>query len=223
MIHVSETLITHSVEDFLTAEEIDRLNKLVDAHLDEVPWTVARAARYEELFPVPEVQDVLAEAARRALPAVRRVAPSLAGCTSWGMYQGAVGDRVPPHLHGVDRHAFDGPRRVARLAVVVRAADRGGDFFVDTTSSASVWCGGEAEPQETDFAVGMHFTRRPGPGHGVQEADWLAGTPRARWTVVAPVGTAVVYGTQLVHGVTPVVRGTLRKFVTSLTEPADHR
>ncbi|WP_237306794.1 hypothetical protein [Streptomyces alboflavus] len=45
--------------------------------------------------------------------------------------------------------------------------------------------------------------------------------PRTRWTTDAAPGVFLAYGAQILHGVTPVRSGTLRKFVADLVDATD--
>ncbi|MGK5641096.1 hypothetical protein ACSNOK_22690 [Streptomyces sp. URMC 126] len=216
MIHISETLALQTIEDFLDAEERVRLAKFVDAD----PVASRRPARQGDVVPAPAgAEEILRRATERALPAIRRALPSVRDAGSWGYTELWPGDAVPTHLDGIPSPGA-APRRIGRIGVSVADADEGGLFYVETTSSGVPWTGevvGEAE----GFAPGTPLTRRlphqtaVGGGHAA-EPGWLSRTPTTRWTTAAPAGVAVAYGSQLIHGVTPVVRGRLRKFVADL-------
>ncbi|GAU70665.1 hypothetical protein SSP35_21_00600 [Streptomyces sp. NBRC 110611] len=50
-----------------------------------------------------------------------------------------------------------------------------------------------------------------------QAATWIDALPRTRWLSDTATGTATLYGVQVIHGVTPVTQGRLRKFISTLT------
>ncbi|WP_171168238.1 hypothetical protein [Streptomyces sp. I05A-00742] len=216
MIHISETLALQTIEDFLDAEELTQLAKIVDA---DPAASRPRRSQAEVVAAPAAAEEILRRATERALPAVRRALPSVHGAGPWGYTELGPGDEVPTHLDGIPSPGVR-PRRIGRVGVTIADADEGGLFYVETTSSGAPWTGalvGEAE----GFAPGTPLTRcfpheaAAARSHAA-EPDWLARTPTTRWTTPAPAGVAVAYGAQLIHGVTPVVRGRVRKFVTDL-------
>ncbi|MFF7024842.1 hypothetical protein ACFY97_28015 [Streptomyces klenkii] len=213
MIHLTETLAVHTIEGFLTPDETSRLTKLLDDHLVATGWVPERPRA--GMVPPEAAQEILMAGIERAMPAIRRVFPSVAGVTPWDYHDLGPGDRIDPHLHGV--HEPDKrPQRVARVAFHLQEAERGGQFYVDTCSSDAVWTDRTAGPGSA-FLPGMRFARDIADDAG-PEAAWLNDVPRTRWTSAPPAGTAVVYGAQLVHGVETVVEGRLRKLITNLLD-----
>ncbi|MEX2981753.1 hypothetical protein [Streptomyces sp. C36] len=214
MIHMTETLAIHTIEGFLTPDETSQVVKVLDEHLDATGWVPARPS--DGMVPPDAVQEILAGAVERALPAIRRVFPSVAGVTPWDYHDLGPGDGIPPHLHGVD-DPHRRPRRVARVAFHLQEAECGGEFFVDTASSEALWTDRTAEPG-SGFVPGTRFAREISHHAGPEALAALRAVPRTRWTSSPPAGTAVVYGAQLVHGVEPVVTGRLRKLITNLLD-----
>jgi hypothetical protein len=204
-------MTVHTVEGFLTAEETAQLTKVMDAYLAQTGWVPDRPS--DGLVPPEDAQEILAAATERALPAIRRVFPSVAGFDPYLYHDLGPGDRIDAHLHGIGDHS---PRRVARVAFHLQEPVRGGEFFIETCSSDAVWTDRTAGP-DSPFAAGMRFAREIGHGQET-EAAWLDAVPRSRWTSTPPPGTAVVYGAQLIHGVNPVVEGRLRKLITNLVD-----
>ncbi|GGM46099.1 hypothetical protein GCM10012275_16380 [Longimycelium tulufanense] len=217
MIHLTETLAVHTIEDFLSPTEVNRLNHAVDKFLDATGWRPSRSA---EVVRLPEnVQDIMGNALRRNLPAVQRVVPSVSGAAAWEYVELSPGQAVPSHLDGIGPDPMAYPHRIARMSVVIADAARGGDFYVETTSSELPWNPGPTGGNGYDPR--MRFTRiatHESVEDGDESAGWISHTPRTRWTTTAGVGVAVVYGAQLIHGVTPVVSGKVRKLITNLTD-----
>ncbi|MFF4223392.1 hypothetical protein ACFYZH_11080 [Streptomyces abikoensis] len=209
MIHMTETLAVQTVEDFLTPEETAELTKILDDHLTATGWVPARPS--EGTTPPAAAQAILDRAMRRALPALRRVFPSAASTDPWLYHDLKPGDRIRPHVHGVgDPEAR--PQRIARVAFNLQDADSGGEFSLDTCSADALWSDATTTGAG-GYAPGTRFvheiTARTGPVK-------LDSVPHTRWTCDPPPGTTVVYGTQLVHGVLPVVEGRVRKLITNL-------
>ncbi|MCC3776152.1 hypothetical protein [Streptomyces sp. UNOB3_S3] len=209
MIHMTETLAVQTVEGFLTPEETDELTKILDDHLAVTGWVPARPS--EGTTPPEAAQAILDRAMRRALPALRRAFPSATGTDPWLYHDLGPGDRIRSHVHGVgDPEAR--PQRIARVAFNLQDADSGGEFYLDTSSADALWSDatttGAGGP-----APGTRFVHEITARTGPVKLDSL---PRTRWTCSPPPGTTVVYGTQLVHGVLPVVEGRVRKLITNL-------
>jgi hypothetical protein len=211
---MTETLAVHTVEGFLIPEETSQLTKLLDDHLATTGWQPARPS--DGITPPREIQDILATALERALPAIRRVFPSVVGATEWDYHDLGPGDRIDPHLHGVG-NPDERPQRVARVAFHLQEADRGGEFYVDTSSSEALWTDRRAGTASA-FAPGTRFAREISHHAGPEALAALHDVPRTRWTSAPPTGTAVVYGAQLVHGVETVREGRLRKLITNLLD-----
>ncbi|MDT0454028.1 hypothetical protein [Streptomyces hesseae] len=213
---MTETLAVQTVEGFLTPDETEQLTKFLDEHLAATGWRPARPS--DGLVAPGEVQEILAAGVERALPAVRRVFPSVTTATPWDYHDLGPGDRIEPHLHGVEEGmdaAGGRPQRVARVAFHLREADEGGEFYVETASSEALWTDRTAGPGSA-FLPGTRFAREISHHAGPEATAALARVPRTRWTSAPPTGTAVVYGAQLVHGVATVRAGRLRKLITNL-------
>ncbi|MEU1171037.1 hypothetical protein [Streptomyces microflavus] len=218
MIHISETFALHTVEDFLPHEDVSQLNKIMDT---ESPPT-ARGDVRSQFERAPEAaQMILQQAIERALPNIRLVMPSVVSAAPWEFAQIAAGHRVPVHVDGIPDPTVR-PRRLARLGVLVTAAEEGGHWFLATTSSPDLW--GREELGERDgFMPGTRLTRSRATETGVDWVDhavptWAEDTPKTRWFPDAPVGVAIAYGAGLLHGMTEVKQGFARKFITDLLD-----
>lgn len=216
MIHMSETLALQTVEDFLSEEERSRLCKIVDSELG--PSGVLQ----KHVMAPDLAQQILEQATRRALPAIRRVMPSVSGAHPWHYVELPPGGRVPTHLNGIPDPQTR-PRCIARLGVVITDAAEGGEFYIATTSSPAVWTDSTLNAEE-GFAPGtLLATRVDHEQADDEQLAWMSSIPQSRWITDGRAGVAVAYGAQLMHGVTAVRRGVLRKFVTSLTEAPESR
>ncbi|MEV4927313.1 hypothetical protein [Streptomyces roseoverticillatus] len=212
MIHMTETLAVQTIEGFLTPDETAELTKVLDEHLAVTGWVPERPSA--GLVPPEAAQEILAAGIERALPAIRRVFPSVARATPWNYHDLGPGDRIDAHLHGVGA-PDETPQRVARVAFHLQEADRGGAFYVDTCAADALWTDRTAGPGSA-FLPGTRFAREISDEGHAEDLALLDGIPRTRWTSAPPTGTAVVYGAQLVHGVETVVEGRLRKLITNL-------
>ncbi|MGW1076119.1 hypothetical protein [Streptomyces sp. NPDC002537] len=215
MIHISETLAIQTVEEFLGTDETARLTKIMDS--EAAGW---RPHRQAELLPAPALaQEILSLAAVRALPAIRRAMPSVAAIAPWSYTELAIGQCVPSHVDGI-ASPRTAPRRIGRIRVLIAEADEGGEFYAETTADPAPWTTtmlGVADGYVSGTPLARSLPHEVAEDPTPQD-QWLAGTARTRWLTRAGRGVAVAYGAQLIHGVTPVVRGRARLFVTDLTD-----
>lgn len=238
-ISLSETLTVGSVEDFLTASDVVALEELMHRFLldpdggdtrsaydhrrtssiHEIPGhdTSVAMATYEpagrvEITTIPaDAETLLQQAFTRARPTVERLLPSVTSCRPWTYVEYAPGQHITAHLDGIAPDPSGWPRQIAGISVVIGSRCHGGDFFVETTSAQRLW-----NPNLCD----------PVPGYGPEMAfahdgadnssPWFATMARTRWTVTPASGTALLYGSQLAHGTTPVQSGRCQKFISWL-------
>ncbi|MFA7764595.1 hypothetical protein ACGFNX_15805 [Streptomyces sp. NPDC048723] len=219
MITLTETLTTHTVDAFLSPKEISELTVLLDAHLAATGWRPSYVG--EELTDLPDhVQRVLNAAVEMHLPALRQVFPSADGASPWQYIEFGPGEGAVRHLDGIGPDPLAFPRHVARIGVTIQDAISGGDFFIETSSSPAIWDEHLGEGPHPGYAPGMRFTRiapHDKISRGDEDTTWIHTVTGARWTTPASTGTAVAYGAQLIHGITPVTQGRCRKFITGLT------
>ncbi|MEU2794190.1 hypothetical protein [Streptomyces sp. NPDC007100] len=217
MIHISETLVLQTVEDFLTSEEVSRLVKIMDS--EAAGW---RPRHQAEVLKAPATaQEVLADATLRALPAIRRSMPSIAAAGHWGYTELAVGQGVPTHLDGISSPRTP-PRRIGRIGVTIADAADGGRFYIETTSDSAPWSDTLLGPDDGyEPGTPLSHSLPHGPAVHEETPQWLVSPRKSRWLTDAGPGVAVAYGAQVIHGVTPVLRGRLRKFVTDLVDTAE--
>jgi hypothetical protein len=236
VIHIAETVTVGSVEGFLDANLRARLAAIMEAFMDgtarsrygtaratsihEIPGRTAEQtmASYEpagrvEVTQLPAAAEkALQEAFDRARPAVSRVMPSVTGCRPWTYVEYGPGQFITGHIDGIAPDPLTWPRQISGISVVLTAAESGGDFYVETTSSEQPWGSGPADCPRHGYADGM-WLARDGADHS---ADWFVRVPRTRWTARPTAGTALLYGSQLTHGTEPVTRGRVAKFISWL-------
>ncbi|MEU7136047.1 hypothetical protein [Streptomyces sp. NPDC046261] len=215
MIHLSETLALQTVEDFLDADDLARLVKIMDAELAATGWKPRSPA--DVVLAPAQAQEILQAATVRAIPVLRRVLPSVTTHAPWAYTELTPGQDVPAHIDGIPDPAVR-PRRLGRIGVVLDGPGGGGEFYVETTSSPAIWSG-QAVGESEGYAPGTTLTHRlPHDRAHHSTPEWLRDAVRTRWVAHTPPGVAVAYGAQVLHGVLPVHAGRLRKFVTDLTD-----
>ncbi|MFE5868191.1 hypothetical protein ACFQ6V_05970 [Streptomyces roseifaciens] len=220
MIHLTETLALQSVEDFLTEAERAHLVKIMDSELAATGWKPRHQA--EVLRAPAPAQEILRAATARALHVLQRALPSVTADARWDYTELTAGQQIPTHIDGIADPAV-APRRIGRIGVVVEPAEAGGEFYIETTASPSVWSGAiVGEPE--GYAPGTPLTHRlPHVHDHAAIPAWLQEVPCTRWVTPAGAGTALAYGAQVLHGVQPIRAGKLRKFVTDLLDTPARR
>ncbi|MBB1254314.1 hypothetical protein [Streptomyces alkaliterrae] len=209
MINTSETLAVQTIENFLTVDETAQVTKVVDDQLATTGWVPAHPS--EGLIPPGAAQEILSDAIDRAMPVIRRAFPSAAFAAPWLYHDLRPGDVIRSHVHGMGDPG-DRPVRLARVVFNLQDAESGGEFYLDTSASEELWTDRVAESDDV-FAPGTRFVHEVTATSGPVALDDVTAT---RWVCRPPAGTTLVYGAQLIHGVTPVVAGRARKLITDL-------
>ncbi len=241
MIHIAETVAVASVENFLDTSERTRLAAIMTdffaaqhasdfgpsrtTSIHEIPGhTVEQAmAVYEpagrvEVPKIPaEAEELLQCAFERARPALGRVMPSITTCRPWTYVEYGPGQHITAHLDGIAPDPLAWPRQIAGISVVISEAEAGGGFYVETTSTEQLWDTSHDDAESHGYAKGM-WLAHDGVDHS---AEWFPQVPRTRWTVAPDPGTALLYGSQLVHGTEPVTGGRVAKFISWLISEID--
>lgn len=238
-IGLNETLTVGSIEEFLTTSEIATLEDLMDRFLrrthggdirstydqrrttsiHEIPGhdTDVAMAIYEpagrvEITDIPaNAETVLQQAFTRSQRALRRVLPSVSSCRPWTYVEYGPGQHITPHLDGIAPNPRDWPRQIAGISVGIGTRCQGGDFFVETTSTEQLWNPGVVGPVP-GYDPAMAFARDGADN----SSPWFTATARTRWSAAPALGTALLYGSQIAHGTTPVRAGRSRKFISWL-------
>jgi hypothetical protein len=245
-VRASETLGLFSVEDFLEPEEIRQVLMLVEEHKYYVPYSELHQTErsksvhsvpgvsltdamkaYEpagrvELTPLPEtINKILTNAVQRALPAVQRVFPTASGSEAWTYLEYGEGQHITAHIdHPIEvqplvdsSHHSPGAvadivipepgAHVAGISIVLDGRYSGGEFFVETSASPRLWR--QDRPELAN--EGADYT-----------SSWFPPIKRTRWHARPAAGSAVLYGSQLIHGTEPVSSGVVRKVIGFLTQ-----
>ncbi|MFI9644645.1 hypothetical protein ACIG87_32155 [Micromonospora sp. NPDC051925] len=242
MIHIAETVAVGSVEEFVDAEERDRLAAMMNdfltdearlrfgakratsiheipGHSNEQAMAVYEPAGRIEVPIIPDRAEALLQRAfDRARPALSRVMPSITACRPWTYVEYGPGQHITGHLDGIAPDPLAWPRQIAGISVVIHEAETGGAFYVESTSSDRLWNTRlDHDAQGHGFTDGM-WLAHDGADHS---ADWYTAMPRTRWSVSPAPGTALLYGSQLTHGTEPVTLGRVAKLISWLIAEKD--
>jgi len=218
-----ETMLVSTIEGILSPSELDDIISRIEGTLSHrrEEFTVAARSRsvhgidghgverakevYEpsgriEFDELPvDIAELMEEAVRRRLPDIRRVYPHVRRSMDWFYVEYDLGQFVTPHVDYPFNAMNPDQPKIAAISVTLKAAIAGGEFFVDTSSDATIWT-----PEGT--------VRRGADEH----SDWFRAMRRTRWRVKAAPGDAICWGTELVHGTEPVNAGSARKLIAFL-------
>ena len=81
---------------------------------------------------------------------------------------------------------------------MLQSADEGGEFYTETSGFSDFIINGEAAPD-------LNYSNKI-----------FIDMPKTKWTVNQSIGTAVLYGTQTIHGTNPVKKGKCCKLISWL-------
>lgn len=211
----------HSVEGFLTHEEVAAVTSALDSVIDTSSdgCDIARApelsvhyipgytpedivnifepaSRRELRFLPDEVVEILDTASNRAMDRIRSVFPSVEETGPWIYVEYGPGQYVTPHVDYPNDPDNPGLVKYAAISVTLQQAADGGEFFVETISDSN---------------------HRDSEGRVVRDLHWgdsrFRSRSRTRWLVRPEVGDAVLWGTEVCHGTKPVRQGCARKLI----------
>ncbi|MEO3927809.1 2OG-Fe(II) oxygenase [Micromonosporaceae bacterium B7E4] len=228
MLTTSESLLVHSIEQFLTPTECQAVCDAVDEQIAAEGRSTFEGERtvsvhavdgmstrdvmglYEpagrlELFPLPEAATtVLDEAARRALPHLCSLFPTGRRLTSWIYLEYGVGQYITPHIDMPFDENQPDHVKVAGVSITLNDDFSGGEFVVETCGSPDLW----TEPTDE--------LRRVREG-GDYTTPWYKALPRTQWRTRVATGDLVMFGSQLSHSTEPVTEGRIKKVIGFFT------
>lgn len=219
-----ESFTIHSIESFLSDTEIRQILRPIDKlkkargprafvageqdgsvhHLGVFGLTGKQAAR---IFSprgrieiplgteLPELRDRLDDAFFRRIEDIRRIYPSAVWPRGWTYVEYGPGQHCTAHADGT----FSGTQ-VGACNVRLDGNTVGGEFFVETTGSSELWM--EPGPQPPEMILASAY-----------DNAWLRSLPKTRWLAQPARGTALFWGSQLLHGTQPVIKGTAKKLI----------
>lgn len=195
-----EVLIEESAGAYVVGDQLDVSVHEIPGHtVQEVASIYEPNGRIECTELPNEVRQILDVVFDRNLAAIRYAYPAAIRNNGWFYVEYSAGQFVNPHVDYHGRVGDPWPGVLATVSLSVRNADAGGQFFVESSGDSSVW----AQP---------HVARRG--------LDWS--TPsfrdqrRVRWTAQNEPGDMLIWGSQVIHGTTPVGAGRSCKFLTQL-------
>jgi hypothetical protein len=221
---LTEALLPYSIENFLTAEETAAIVDVMDRYKATNPERLEAGAtgksvhfsdttavtdlvgvyepqgRIEVTVPqLPEqVAEIVEQAFFRRIEDVRRAYPSGAWPYGFTYVEYSAKQFFTAHTDGLTE------AQCAGFGVTLTNDFEGGEFCVETCGSNRLWTAG----------AGGSPMLAPSSNSG---AEWFRQMPRTQWSMRPRQGTAVFYGSALVHASKPVVSGTLKKVIAFIS------
>lgn len=209
-----------SIEDFLRADTLATLNELVDETIGRLPRAsidtmlkkssihaiegyssehVAQLyspqGRIELTDLAPPLAGLLDASIQEQWEKIRRLFPSARHTSDWTIVEYTEGQYVSDHIDLP--FAEDGvtPPKLGAISIQLRAAERGGEFYLQTCDLDLLW--GSGRDQETNHT-----------------SEWFRRLRKSPWVNTAQVGTLLAWGSRLIHGTRAVTAGRARKALT---------
>lgn len=224
-----ETLMPYSLEGFLRPDEVAAVCREMDGVKERLAadslvagvngrsvhsirglGVVETVAVYEpegrvEVTELPgSVHEVLETAFERRLPDIRRAYGSVRRSDCWMYVEYGPDQFITPHIDYPHNESRPERPKVTGINVLLNDDFTGGEFYVETTGARDLWHEGDDGQARVREGANYH-------------SDWFRELPRTRWTARPGSGTALLYGTQLVHGTLPVTSGRVRKVLGFLS------
>lgn len=216
----TESLLPYSIEDFITADEAERILLLIDrykianpdrltARITKKSVHVSDTMSMDELVEMyepegrieitaddlpPEVIDIVERAYFAHIDDIRRAYPSAAWPYGFAYLEYGPTQYFTPHADGITSV------QCAGFGVTLSDDFSGGEFSVETCGSNRMWVAGGDGRYSLAPAADV-------------SSEWFRKLPRTAWSMSPRRGVAVFYGSALVHSSKPVTAGRLRKIV----------
>lgn len=230
---LSETLCSFSIENFVTEQEVTRLlaimgevmaarspeeieaghdGKSVHRLVREAADPKAAVKIYEpegrvELKAPPTAIEILENAAFRRIEDIRRPFPSATWPRGWVYVEYGPGQFCTSHADRMiaaadQRVSGTVPRQVVGGNVNLNDDYQGGEFYVETCGAPDLWVPSARGPLDVEVGPWVAYNN-----------PLFSSIPKTRWATKPAKGTALFYGSQLIHGTQPVREGRVKKFL----------
>jgi hypothetical protein len=217
-----ETLMLQSIETFLGADEIAAIDaSLARAYpsmgmfggqhrvtsIHALAGLSAREAAsvYEpcgrvEVTVLPDaVTAVLDQALENHMPAIRRQFRSVTHRDAWTYIEYGDTQHIEPHLDFPLDEAQPYTTKVCGISILLHSAASGGEFCIHSCGSDLLW---SRKGRETVIPQSMN-----------PATACFREMPKTCWRANQRVGTAILYGSHVIHSTAPVVSGRARKII----------
>ena len=216
MIYESFSIL--SVENFLHDNELLTINSMLSAfeknnkvefgkysvHTSDKYSTKELSLAFEpngryEINNLPEnVEAILNKALRRNLNSIKQIFPKVKRALPWNFLVYSENQFCNSHVDYIFKTETN-ETVYCGIGIVIASPICGGEFYIETSGSKNYINDGEVGPN-------MNYT-----------SEKFKEMKRTKWTADQPKGTAVIYGTQTIHGTNPVIKGKCKKIISWLS------
>ena len=210
-----ETLSIHSIENFISSDDTNNLLLICKKELSEYKGefnTVHPSDEFSKDEAVkiyepngrselgtlsPDIYKILDMAIHRNLPSIQTIFPNVKRVLPWNYVEYNSNQYCTSHVDYIDKTELN-EIIYAGIGVMLQCPDEGGELYVETCGSPDFILNDEVAPN-------LNYSNNE-----------FINMPRSKWTVNQPIGTAILYGTQIIHGTNPVKKGKCCKLISWL-------
>lgn len=194
---MGDKLRTESPSEYDTRHRTRSVHSIEGLDLQEVKQVYEPAGRLESEAVPTEVRTLLDQRVAERMPTIRRNFPDGQALDPWIYVSYGPGQHITPHVDYPNNESTPGTYKICGISLALNEDFTGGEFFIETHSEPDFWI----------------RPGRPRPGADMS-SEWFRVLPRTRWRTGQAAGSAVLYGSCLVHGTEPVVSGRVHKLLT---------
>ena len=216
MIYESFSIL--SVEKFLQNNELSSINSILNEveknykvefgkysvhtsdkySIKELSSAFEPNGRYEINNIPKDVELILNKALTRNLNTIQKIFPKVKRALPWNFLVYDKNQFCNSHVDYIFK-TENNETVYCGIGIVITPAIFGGEFYIETSGSNNYIIDGEV-------AADMNYTN-----------EKFKKMKRTKWTVNQAKGTAVLYGTQTIHGTNPVIKGKSKKIISWLS------
>lgn len=220
-----ETLMVYSIENFLYESEVKSILNTINSMVSKEENTFYEAGingksvhsiegydvkevveffepnGRKEIIDLPEtVITRLDNAFERNKESIKRAYPT-ADCPDCWIYLEYEEDQyITPHVDYPHNESRPENIKITGINILLDSQAEGGEFYIETCGTNDIWENNELKPS-------INYSSN----------DFKRNIKRTRWVAQQEIGTALFYGTNLIHGTNPNKKGKVRKIVGFIT------
>jgi len=212
-----ETLSIHTIENFIGIDDVNKLIKLCNKGLEEAnvdfgkssvhtsdKFTTKKIASIYEPNGRSEfgklsnnITEILDDAIKQNLHLIQNIFPNVKRALPWNYVEYKLNQYCTSHVDYICKTELN-EIVYAGIGIMLKTAKRGGEFYTETTGSPNFIINGEAAPD-------LNYSNKK-----------FVNMPKTKWVIEQSIGTAVLYGSQTIHGTNPVKQGKCYKLISWL-------